>query len=111
MHHGDESGHAHESQHADGTRDENEPVGGTLGTTGTEGYGLPEQVVGDGLHTDERAQTAEESVTRGTVGAEVAGGFAVTGLGEDQPGAGMSPQNDSGGGVDTGFDRGRGEST
>lgn len=105
-HHGNESEHAHESQHADGTRDENEPVGGTLGTTGTEGYGMPEQVVGDSLHTDERAQTAEESVTRGTLGGQVPGGLGVAGLGEDQLGGGLSP--DSGLGADGGADGGRG---
>lgn len=96
-HHGDESEHegqTPESQQGDA------PVGGTLGTTGTEGYGMPEQVVGDGLHTDERAQTAEESVTGGTIGGQVAGGLGVTGLGEDQLGGGLSP--DSGLGADGG---------
>lgn len=81
-HHGNESEHAHESQHADGTRDENEPVGGTLGTTGTEGYGMPEQVVGDSLHTDERAQTAEESVNGAGPGADLGGNSA--GIPRDQ---------------------------
>lgn len=89
-HHGNDSEH---EQH-DGTRDENEPVGGTLGTTGTEGYGMPEQVVGDALHTDERAQTAEESVTRGTIGGQVPGGLGTAGLGEDQLGGGLSPDGD-----------------
>lgn len=88
-HHGDETQHHHDgdAQHGDA------PVGGTLGTTGTEGYGMPEQVVGDELHTDERAQTAEESVSRGTIGGQVPGGLGVAGLGEDQAGAGLSPRD------------------
>ena len=99
-HHGDESQHLHDHQgdveHGDA------PVGGTLGTTGTEGYGMPEQVVGDELHTDERAQTAEESVTRGTIGGQVPGGLGTGGLGEDQLGGGLSP--DSGLGAGRGAD-------
>lgn len=89
-HHGDETQHQHggDVEHGDA------PVGGTLGTTGTEGYGMPEQVVGDELHTDERAQTAEESVTRGTIGGQAPGALGVAGLGEDQPGAGLSPSPD-----------------
>lgn len=87
-HHGNEAEHQNEHHPSP-----DEPVGGTLGTTGTEGNGMPEQVVGDELHTDERAQTAEESVSRGTVGGQVPGGLGTTGLGEDQPGGGMSPNS------------------
>jgi hypothetical protein len=87
-----------EHSHDDHNKNDDAPVGGTLGTTGTEGIGMPEQVIGDELHTDERAQTAEESVSRGTVGGQlaggqVAGGLGTAGLGEDQPGGGLSPNS------------------
>jgi hypothetical protein len=100
MTHHDGTEHSHDDDHAknEHTKNDDAPVGGTLGTTGTEGIGMPEQVVGDQLHTDERAQTAEESVSRGTVGGQlaggqVAGGLGTAGLGEDQLGGGLSPNS------------------
>jgi hypothetical protein len=103
-HHGDDTQHTESSdqveplieptnqQNADEPRGD-APVGGALGSTGTEGNGMPEQVIGDALHTDGRAQTAEESVGGGgtVAGGQAAGGLGTAGLGEDQLGGGLEP--------------------
>ncbi|GAA1702227.1 hypothetical protein GCM10009792_23110 [Microcella alkalica] len=108
-HHGNEAEHEN-AQHPS----PDEPVGGTLGSTGTEGYGMPEQVVGDELHTDERSQTAEESVpadqvlSDGGVSADPLDGSNATG-GYGDESTGLSDQAGSADGTVTADDRDPGE--
>lgn len=75
-HHGDESQH-HDDQHLAPSPDE--PVGGTLGTTGTEGNGMPEQALGEELDSSSSGVPGDQVTSGGGVSADPLDGQNATG--------------------------------
>jgi len=91
-HHGDESQH-HDDQHPS----PDEPVGGTLGTTGTEGNGMPDQALGEELDSSSAGVPGDQVTRDGGVSADpLDGSNATGGYGDESTGLSDATDRDPG---------------